>query len=111
MINGCSCGGIYVPCRIGIVNEEGRLICTLCYKLTCDECSGSKTDENGNIFFYSVRTDGKLNLDRLDFYAPPEVSYGAKKQFIDTVLSMVDRYVGGDQFFTMEQIREAYKAR
>lgn len=109
MVNKCSCGGNYMPVRVGVMDDEGALICTVCYKLSCDKCGGSKTDGDGNIFFYSIRTDGKFNFDRLDFYTPPEVSYGAKKQFVDAILSLVGRYESGNQYFTMDQIREAYK--
>ena len=48
----------------------------------------------------------------MKFWAPETVPFQAKARFIDTVLKMAsDNRFEGKQYFTMEQIRNAYRGK
>lgn len=105
----CVCGGPLVPFRIGIV-DNGALLGTVCFKQWCPSCGNSRLTDGGEILYYSIRSDGKFNFDRMNFWAPETVPFQAKRTFIDTVLKMADEgRFEGKQYFAMEQIRNAYR--
>lgn len=108
-MNNCICGGPLVPCRINIM-ENGVLRGTVCFKLFCPKCRNSQLDSNGKVIYFSYMGDGtkRANYDILNFWVPDEVKYHAKEKFIRTILSMCDNFTG-HQYFTMEQIRNAYR--
>ena len=107
----CACGGPLVPCRVGIV-ENNVLQGTVCFKQWCPSCGNSRLTDRGEILYYNIKTDGEFTFDRMNFWVPETVPFQYKARFIDTVLKMAyDTRFEGKQYFTMEQIRNAYRGK
>ena len=107
----CTCKdvGPLVPVRIGI-EENGKLLGTVCFKQWCPKCENSRLTDHGEVLYYNIKTDGNFTFNRMDFWVPETISFQYKKQFIDTVLKLADEgRFKGTQYFTMKQIREAYR--
>lgn len=107
----CTCKdvGPLIPVRIGI-EENGRLIGTVCFKQWCPKCRNSRLTDRGEVLYYSIKSDGKFTTDKLNFWVPESVPYQFKDKFIDTILEMEDRFKG-NQTFTMDQVRQAYRGK
>ena len=105
----CVCGGPLVPCRVGIV-ENNTLQGTVCFKQWCPKCGNSRLTDHGTILYYNIKSDGNFTFDRMNFWVPETVPFQYKNKFIDTVLKLADEgKFEGKQYFSMEQIREAYR--
>ena len=62
--------------------------------------------------YYQIKGSGEFEFDPMNFWAPETVQFQAKRTFIDTVLKMAsDNRFEGKQYFTMEQIRNAYRGK
>lgn len=107
----CLCGGPLVPCRIGVV-DNGALLGTVCFKQWCPSCGNSRLNDHGEVMYYQIKGGGEFEFDPMKFWAPETVPFQAKARFIDTVLKMAsDNRFEGKQYFTMEQIRNAYRGK
>lgn len=107
----CTCkdAGPLVPVRIGI-EENGKLLGTVCFKQWCPKCGNSRLTDHGGVFYYTIKSDGSFTTDRMNFWVPESVPYQFKERFINIILSMADNFKG-KQDFTMEQVRQAYRGR
>ena len=107
----CTCkdAGPLVPVRIGI-EENGKLLGTVCFKQWCPKCGNSRLTEHGGIFYYTIKSDGSFTTDKMNFWVPESVPYQFKSRFVDIILNMADNFKG-KQYFTMDQVRQAYRGR
>lgn len=107
----CKDKGALVPVRIGIV-ENGILQGTVCFKQWCPSCGNSRLRDNGEVMYYQIKGGGEFEFNRMNFWAPETVPFQAKRQFIDTVLKLADKgRFEGKQYFTMAQIRDAFREK
>lgn len=107
----CSCGGPLIPCRIGI-EEGGFLTGAVCFKQWCPKCGNSLLIDNGEILYYTIKSDGDFTTDKMNFWVPETVPFQLKNKVIDIILGLA--YEGrfkGKQDYSMKQIREVYRER
>lgn len=108
----CTCKdkGSLIPVRVGIVNDDGSLMGTVCFKQWCPKCGNSRLTDDGEILYYNIMSNGSFTLDRMNFWTPETVPFQAKKKFIDLVLKMAneDKFLG-KQYFSVKQIRDEWK--
>jgi uncharacterized protein (UPF0261 family) len=60
--------------------------------------------------YYQIKGGGEFEFDPINFWAPETVPFQYKARFIDTVLKMAHNgRFEGKQYFTMSEIRKAFK--
>lgn len=106
----CGCGEGYMPVRIGVTDNEERLLGTVCWKLWCPKCENPYMDHKGNIVYYRLTGNGGATIEPLDFWVPENVQFQHKLKFINAVLKMAnENRFKGTQFYSMQEIRKAYQ--
>lgn len=105
----CPCGGELIPTRVS-VEEDGKMLGTVCYKQWCPKCGNSRMYENGKVMYYKIRTDNRFTFDSLDFWAPTTIPFQHKMKFINSVLKLADENrFKGKLTFTMQEVRNAFR--
>lgn len=105
----CLCGGSFVSVPISIV-DKGVRQGIICFKLWCPSCGNSRLTDDGQIMYYTIRSDDYFSLDPLQFWVPESVQFNAKRKFLATVLKIADKHkFEGKINLTMNEIRQAYK--
>lgn len=105
----CPCGGNLIPVRIS-VSDKGVMLGTVCFKQWCQKCGNPRMDENGNVLYYRIRTDGFFTTEPMDFWTPTNITYQHKMKFIDSVLKLAEaNRFKGKQTFTMQEVRQAFR--
>ena len=128
-----NCNGVYIPRRIGIVNENGSKE-EICVRLVCSKCEHTKQKSKGagqteDVIFAYGPFGATANV--LDFNVPRQYVEEAvfdkagvpvlaangeqvrqyrpelKKEFIRKLLSLVDRDTPCEQYFSLPEIMSA----